>query len=59
MTAIIVDDELHCREVLQMLLELHCPDVEVRTICEDGEQALQAIALHNPQLVFLDIEMPA
>jgi len=58
MKAIIVDDELHCREVLRILLEMHCPEIEVLQECEDGYIALEAIATHNPQVVFMDIEMP-
>lgn len=58
MTAIIVDDELHCREVLRILLDMYCPEVEVLEACEDGISALNAIAKHHPDIVFIDIEMP-
>ncbi|MES2775799.1 MAG: LytTR family DNA-binding domain-containing protein [Bacteroidota bacterium] len=58
MKAIIVDDELHCREVLRILLEMHCPEIEVLQECEDGYIALEAIKQHEPEIVFMDIEMP-
>lgn len=58
MQAIIVDDEMHCREVLQILLNRHCPDVEIVAQCENGQQGLTAIEKLQPQLVFLDVEMP-
>lgn len=58
MTAIIVDDELHCREVLSIMLEMHCPDVKIVQQCDDGFKAIEAISLHQPDVVFLDIEMP-
>lgn len=58
MQAIIVDDEKHCREVLQMLLSRHCPDVEVLALCENGAEGLAAIEQYHPQLIFLDVEMP-
>lgn len=58
MTAIIVDDELHCREVLRIMLQMHCPEVEIVQECEDGLIAIEAIGLHKPDVVFLDIEMP-
>lgn len=58
MTAIIVDDELHCREVLRIMLEMHCPDVDLLQECEDGFIAIEAINRHNPDIVFMDIEMP-
>jgi len=58
MTAIIVDDELHCREVLRIMLEMYCPEVKVLQECEDGFKAIDAIELHSPDVVFMDIEMP-
>src|SRR4030095_9874292 len=56
--AIIIDDEIHCRKTLSMLLEEHCPDVQVVEQCEDGEAGILAIQKLNPDIVFLDIEMP-
>jgi len=58
MTAIIVDDELHCREVLRIMLEMHCPDVNLLQECEDGFIAIEAINRYHPDIVFMDIEMP-
>lgn len=58
MHAVIIDDEKHCRDVLQMLLERHCPEVTVDALCGDPEEALKVIERLQPQLVFLDIEMP-
>ena len=56
--AIIIDDEVHCRKTLGMLLKEYCPDVQVNEQCEDGESGLAAIQRHKPDMVFLDIEMP-
>ncbi|SIO47200.1 LytR/AlgR family response regulator transcription factor [Chitinophaga niabensis] len=58
MHAVIIDDEKHCRDVLQMLLERHCPDVTIDALCGDPEEALKVIERLQPQLVFLDVEMP-
>ncbi|MBV8254735.1 MAG: response regulator [Chitinophaga sp.] len=58
MRAIIVDDEKHSRDVLRILLENNCPDITVMATCNNGEAALEAIALYDPQLLFLDVEMP-
>lgn len=58
MKTIIIDDELHCREVLQMLLEIHCPQIKVLATCANGKEGMLAIADYKPDLVFLDIEMP-
>lgn len=56
--AIIVDDETNCCEILATLLELYCPQVNVIAVCDSGPTALTAIIELNPDIVFLDIEMP-
>lgn len=58
MTAIIVDDEKHCRDVLGLLLQKHCPVVRLVASCADGQSAVESIEMHHPDIVFLDIEMP-
>jgi len=56
--AIIVDDEPDCSETLGILLQKCCPGVQIAAICNSGASALKEIPFHNPDLVFLDIEMP-
>jgi two-component system LytT family response regulator len=57
--AILVDDENHALETLKMLLELHFPDkFEILEMCNSVDQAVPAIQQHQPDLVFLDIQMP-
>jgi two-component system, LytTR family, response regulator len=56
--AVIVDDEPFCCSSLVILLERYCPDVKVAGICHSGEDALSVIPEQQPQIVFLDIEMP-
>lgn len=56
--AIIVDDEPYCCEMLSLLLQKYCPEVNVTSICLSGMQAIKEIREKKPQLVFLDIEMP-
>lgn len=58
MKAIIIDDEKHCREVLQALLNRYCPEVEIIATCNGGAEALLALEHQQPDMVFLDIEMP-
>ena len=58
MKAIILDDETHCREVLRIELQRHCPDIQILADFNDARQAKTQIAELNPDLVFLDIEMP-
>jgi two-component system LytT family response regulator len=54
---LIVDDEPLARRNLRLLLEA---DAEVEIVGEaaGGREALAAIRLHSPDLVFLDIQMP-
>lgn len=57
-TATIVDDEPNCCESLVVLLERYCPEVKVLDICYSAETAMQSIKEQEPQILFLDIEMP-
>ena len=56
--AIIVDDEVHCVDTLSILLTDYCPEVQVLDKCMSAKKALESIQRFNPELVFLDIEMP-
>lgn len=56
--AIIIDDEVHCIDTLSILLADYCPEVEVMEKCLSPKKGLEAIEMLNPDLVFLDIEMP-
>lgn len=58
MITYLVDDEPNCTDVLRVLLEKYCPDVQVGGVFNDAELALEAIRRAPPQLLFLDIEMP-
>jgi two-component system LytT family response regulator len=54
---LIVDDEPLARERLAGLLANE-PDMEILAQCRDGEEAVTAIVDHEPDLVFLDVQMP-
>jgi two-component system LytT family response regulator len=56
--AVLVDDEEHCLETLNMLLDEYCPEIHVIASCTSAEQAIDRIQKLRPDLVFLDIEMP-
>lgn len=56
--AIIVDDEPDCCELLATLLNRYCVDVKILDICYSGEAAIQSINEYQPDILFLDIEMP-
>ena len=55
--ALVVDDEQTARDRLRRLLSAF-DDVEVIGEAEDGEQAIERITEQQPNLVFLDIQMP-
>ncbi|PCI94844.1 MAG: DNA-binding response regulator [Flavobacteriales bacterium] len=54
---IIVDDEKGCRDTLENLLQ-EIPEINVVAIVDSIALAQEAITNLQPQLVFLDIEMP-
>jgi two-component system, LytTR family, response regulator len=55
---LLVDDEPPARDRLRRLLKKH-KDIEIVGEAADGEAAICAIAEHRPDLLFLDIQMPA
>ena len=57
-SALIVDDEKNGRENLAGLIKTHCPQIRVAAEAASVEQAIAQIREHQPQLIFLDIEMP-
>jgi two-component system LytT family response regulator len=58
MRAIIIEDEFHPRETLiQKLREKH-PDIQVLVACENAESGLIEILRQQPDLLFLDIQLP-
>lgn len=57
-SALIVDDEKNGRQNLSGLLQKYCPQIEISAEAASVEQAVAAIRMFQPQLVFLDIEMP-
>ena len=55
---VLVDDEPDCVNLLKFELNQHCPQVEVVGTFNSSTKALNEIELLNPDLIFLDIEMP-
>ncbi len=58
MKAILVDDEISCTDILHWQVETYCPEVQVTAICNSSADALVKIQALQPDLVFMDIEMP-
>lgn len=56
--AILIDDELNSLQNLQQKLEGFCPDVSIIAVTQKPEEGIQLIRQSQPDVVFLDIEMP-
>ena len=57
MKAIIIDDEFLARSMIKEYL-CNFPEIEVVAECCDGYEGIKAIQLVQPDLIFLDIQMP-
>jgi two-component system LytT family response regulator len=55
--AVLIDDEPLARDLVLEYLQTH-PDISVVATCEDGLSGIKAIQAHQPDLIFLDIQMP-
>ncbi len=55
--AIIIDDERLARVLVKEYLSDHT-DIEIKAECNDGFEGLKAIQEYQPDLIFLDIQMP-
>lgn len=56
--AVLIDDEPHNLLNLRRLLEQHCSEVTVAGEAGNAEDGILQIREHQPDLVFLDIQMP-
>ena len=56
--AILIDDEVHCIKTLSYELRQRCPEVEILATYNDSEEGLQGVISAQPDLIFLDVEMP-
>jgi len=55
--SVIVDDEQKSRESLKILIEDFCEGVEVKALCQNVAEAIEAIEQFKPAVVFLDIQL--
>jgi two-component system LytT family response regulator len=53
---LIIDDESLARQRVRKLLEAR-PEVNIMQECRSGQEAILAIKMHEPDLIFLDIQM--
>ncbi|MBB6111555.1 two component transcriptional regulator, LytTR family [Mucilaginibacter lappiensis] len=56
--SIIIDDEPNNIENLQLIVATHSTDVVILTTASKAAEGIKAIQDHQPDLVFLDIQMP-
>lgn len=54
---VIADDHTVVLQGLKALLALE-PDIEVAALCRDGAEVVEAVALHRPDVVVMDANMP-
>lgn len=57
MKVIIIDDEPLARSIVKEYLQLY-NDIDVVAECGDGFEGMKAIVQHEPELIFLDVQMP-
>lgn len=57
MKVIIIDDEPLAQGIVKHYLSFY-PDMEVLATCNDGFEGVKAIMKYEPDLIFLDIQMP-
>ncbi|MDY0076451.1 MAG: LytTR family DNA-binding domain-containing protein [Bacteroidales bacterium] len=56
---IIIDDEINARQALEGLIKRYFSDkINVLELCKSVQEGVKAINKHQPDIVFLDIEMP-
>ncbi|WP_394758001.1 LytR/AlgR family response regulator transcription factor [Flavobacterium sp.] len=58
MKAIIIDDENKARRLISTLILEQCPEITSHLEASDLESGVALIKEHQPDIVFLDIEMP-
>ena len=58
LSSIIIDDEANSSSALKEKLIQYFPQVKIVAVCKNGQEGIDAIESLQPEVVFLDIEMP-
>lgn len=58
MKALLVDDELFCRDNLKMMVQEYCPAIHEIKSAESAQNAREILSNWSPDILFLDIKMP-
>lgn len=56
--AVLIDDEENSLSALKEKLQAHCPVIDIIALCNSAKKGAEAIDNLQPDIVFLDIEMP-
>ncbi|MGN8647249.1 AraC family transcriptional regulator [Gracilibacillus sp. HCP3S3_G5_1] len=54
----LVDDEAIEREGIRMMLHRNRPNAEIIAEAKNGKEAVELAAIHQPDIIFMDIKMP-
>jgi two-component system LytT family response regulator len=55
---IIIEDEPMSRDMLTLMLKRYSNDIEIVDTCSNPTDGIESITRHQPDLIFLDIQMP-
>lgn len=56
-TTVLIDDEPLARSLIKEYLQSY-PDIKIAEECNDGFEGVKAIVQYQPDLIFLDVQMP-
>ncbi len=56
--AVIVEDEYHSAQTLEIMLKEYCPEVSLMAVYNTVEEAGKGLKTINPDLIFLDVMLP-
>ena len=57
MKVLVIDDEVHCRNVVVKMLTAHCPEITSISEANSVQGALQKLKSEQPDIIFLDIQL--
>lgn len=58
MKTLILEDEAHNQAYLQLMLNQHCPGVQIIAQAQQVGEALEVYVQKQPELILLDVELP-
>ena len=58
MTCLLIDDESDGLDLLALLIQKYCPELQIIGQYDQPEAGIAAIRALRPELVFLDVAMP-